>query len=189
MQAKLRILVDMDNTILDLTGRVEQLWRQKYIEEPPEKITQWRFDEDYEALYPGAGSKVRDIYQGEGCIEGAKPIEGAIEALKKMVDEGHDVFICTAPFGVYTYCVHEKYKWLEKNLGKDWTKRIILTPDKTFVAADVIIDDKPEITGCQSPPMWKHILFTRSYNVTIDKPRITNWKDWKQEISKLCVPK
>ena len=61
MRTNMRILVDMDNTILDMIGRVSELWIERYGLEPPTTMTKSRFDQNYEALYPGAGRKVRDM--------------------------------------------------------------------------------------------------------------------------------
>ena len=64
----------------------------------------------------------------------------------------------------YYNCVLEKYQWVEAHFGYDWTKRVILTRDKTIVSGDILIDDKPEITGCAMPP-WQHVLYDR-YRIT-----------------------
>ena len=130
--------------------------------------------------------EIINLYQGKDCFNFAKPIEGAVKALNEMLEEGHDMYICTTPVSKYQYCVHDKYYWVEKNLGKEWVKRLILTPDKTFVHADLLIDDKPNITGAQSPPMWKHILFTRQYNLDVcGKPRIDDWSCWRDIVSQI----
>ena len=60
---------------------------------------------------------------------------------------GHEVFICTAPLTNYENSVLEKYKWVEKNFGHEWIKKIILTKDKTLIKGDILIDDNPEIFG------------------------------------------
>ena len=36
---------------------------------------------------------------------------------------------------------------MEEHLGSEFTKRVILTRDKTLVRGDVLIDDKPTIGG------------------------------------------
>jgi len=57
-----------------------------------------------------------------------------------------------------------------------------MTTDKTTVRGDVLIDDKPKISGSQRPA-WQQILFTAPYNTSVnDKPRLDHWKDWEQAV-------
>jgi 5'-nucleotidase len=173
------ILVDLDNTCLDLLGRVEEMWREKYPNKSVPIYKNWRFNEDYENLYHGSNNEIITMYRSEECIINAEPIPWAIEALNEMVAEGHNVFICTTPVGNYTHCASDKYAWVEKYLGKEWMRRLILTVDKTLIRADLIIDDKPTITGLTTP-IWEHILFTRPYNTNLEgKRRLTDWRDWR----------
>lgn len=43
--------------------------------------------------------------------------------------------------------VHFQYAWVEKHLGPDFLEQIVLTRDKTVISADLLIDDRPDITG------------------------------------------
>lgn len=40
-----------------------------------------------------------------------------------------------------------QYRWVERHLGPQFVKRIILTRDKTVVLGDLLIDDKDTIQG------------------------------------------
>lgn len=40
-----------------------------------------------------------------------------------------------------------QYAWVEKHFGPDFLEQIVLTRDKTVVSADLLIDDRPDITG------------------------------------------
>jgi len=40
--------------------------------------------------------------------------------------------------------VLEKYHWVEKYFERDFTKRLVLTKDKTIIHGDFLIDDKPK---------------------------------------------
>lgn len=49
-------------------------------------------------------------------------------------------------------CAHHsplafQYAWVEKHFGPEFLERIVLTRDKTVVSADLLIDDRPDITG------------------------------------------
>lgn len=106
------------------------------------------------------------------------PIEGGLEALCALASQGQMVFICTSPLSQYDPCVLEKYQWVDRHLGKDWVRRVILTPDKTMVKSDFLIDDKPEITSVATPS-WEHILYTQPYNQQITSKRRLTWQNWR----------
>ncbi|WP_455003872.1 5' nucleotidase, NT5C type, partial [Cardiobacterium hominis] len=72
--------------------------------------------------------------------------------------------------------VGEKIAWVEEHLGFDWTARVMLTKDKTLVRGDILIDDKPEISGSLSP-VWQHWLYDAPYNRHINTPRRIRWQD------------
>ena len=129
---------------------------------------------------PQHAKTLHTIYAEKGFFENLPPIKGAINALHDMLYAGLDVRICTAPINAYRYCVSEKFAWVERHLGHEWTKRIILTKDKTWVHGDILIDDKPHITGSLSPT-WMHYLYDQPYNKAIDKPRICwcNKESWE----------
>jgi 5'-nucleotidase len=104
--------------------------------------------------------------------------------LQELLVEGGDVYICTSPLSQYRNCVLEKYEWVEEHLGSDFTKRIILTWDKTLVRGDVLVDDKPDIQGLVMP-QWRHILYDQPYNRCLPGVRMT-WRNWAARSSTTC---
>lgn len=70
--------------------------------------------------------------------ESLSPIVGAIDALKQMVKEGWDVRFCTSPLKEYENCVVEKYRWIERYFGFEWTRRIIVTKDNILFLIKLI---------------------------------------------------
>lgn len=80
-------------------------------------------------------------------------------------------------------CVRDKLDWLDRHVGEGWSSRAIITTDKTRIRGDVLIDDKPTITG-EFTPEWVHVLFDQPYNQHItDKARLTDWADWEHIIN------
>jgi len=178
----MRILIDMDGVISDFDGEFLKRWRVRYPNKfyiPMEERTAFYVKEQYpDELKP----LVTGIILEPGFFRDMMPMDKAREALFELDKMGFEVFICTSPLSTYRNCVLEKYEWVEKYLGSDWIKRIILTKDKTLVKADYLIDDKPEITGVEKPPSWEHILYDRPYNRDVNKKRIT-WETWKEMLS------
>jgi 5'-nucleotidase len=125
-----------------------------------------------------------DLFTQKGFVSNLPAIEGGIEAVNKIKDKGHDVFICTSPMRQYKNCVAEKYEWVDKHMGFDWTTRIILSRDKTLIQGNILIDDKPEVTGA-AKPKWEHVIFDKSYNAHINGQRRINWKNYTEVLKEL----
>jgi 5'-nucleotidase len=123
--------------------------------------------------------RVQEILVAQGFYEDLEPIAGGAEALGQMVAAGHEVYICTAPAITNPTCVYEKYRWIQRHLGQEWLKRTIITLDKTIIDADILIDDRLEVKGAQTPT-WEHVLYDQSYNRTGNKRRIITWDKWQE---------
>lgn len=173
------ILVDMDGVLADFETRFLEEWKRKFPNHPKVPLEERKTFYLAESYPGGLKKEIEIILSAPGFYENLEAISGGKEALAKMQKLGHDVFICTSPISKYENCVLEKYRWAEKNLGFEWTKKIIMTKDKALVFGDILIDDKPEHKGARKPA-WKHVLFEAPYNKHVkDKLRIT-WSNWER---------
>lgn len=120
---------------------------------------------------------IRQIMEKPGFYRGLKEIPGAKKVLRAAVAAGHDVRIVSSPFVSNPTCASDKFDWLVRHFGQSWAQRLVLTNDKTVVHGDVLIDDKPVITGSMEPT-WKHVCFgDYSYNQDFVMQRICYWHD------------
>lgn len=172
------VLVDQDNVLADFELEVLNRWRAKYPDRPFVAI-ELRREFYVRNQYPAEfRPDVEAIYTSPGFIRSLPVIAGSVAALNTMQSMGHDVWICTSPLSKYEHCVLEKFEWVEKNLGREWTKKIIISNDKTLVRGSVLIDDKPEITGVMNP-FWEHVVFDQPWNRQISGKRRLDWTNWE----------
>jgi len=171
------ILIDMDNTLIDFDRGLLTAWQKLYPSEfyvPLEKRQSFHPHEDYPAHLQ---EKIYQLCHSKGFIRNLPPTPQGIKAVNRMIVEGHDIRFCTSHLFEYRYCLFEKYEWIEKYFGKEYVDRIILTRDKTLIRGDILIDDKPNITGIATPT-WEHILYDRPHNRNITGKRRLTWNNW-----------
>ena len=173
------VLVDMDGVVANLEDRLVVILNETKQHDVAKKIVgRKHFDFDGETE-----KACRPILSSAGFYLSLAPVEGCVDALKDMVKQGYDVRFCTKPLNQYQHCVPEKYAWVEKHFGAEWTKRMIVTGDKSLVGGTFLIDDHPLVRGDANPtPSWKHVVFHQSYNgpdsAAANKPRLMRWADW-----------
>lgn len=172
------ILLDQDGVLADFEGGFYRAWTARNHAHPAIPLEARRVFH-LVAEYPSHLSElVMETYSAPGFFRDLQPIPGALDAIRDLLELGHDVRICTAPINQYRNCVPEKFEWVERHLGHDFINRIVLTKDKTLVHGDVLVDDKPEVTG-GIKPHWQHIVYDQPYNRHVAGPRMT-WANWRE---------
>lgn len=174
------ILIDQDETLADFIGGFTEAWIAAYPDKPAFPAERYSSSKVADHYPEELREIVKSVYTSPGFIFGLKPIMGAVEAVKEMIDSGHDVRICTSPLGLYENCVAEKYAWVEKNFGRDFIRRMIMTKDKTLIRGDILIDDT--VPKGMLSPLWKHVIFDRPHNSGLSGARLCKWSDWQEVI-------
>lgn len=174
------VLVDLDNTIVDF----ERGFIERHIKVFPNRpIVQIA---DRTTFYI-SGQYPKDAYtricNEQGFFSSLPPIQGAIDAINE-ISEKHDVFICSSPSSENDWSIIEKVKWVRRHLGSNWNLKLILAHDKTFIHGNMLIDDRPEITG-KNRPTWEHVILEQPYNKHIVNRRKITWSTWKQSLPEL----
>jgi 5'-nucleotidase len=172
------ILVDQDGVLADFDGEFLRRWQRMYPNLPYvqlEQRTGFFISDDYPTELI---EQVQTIYNSPGFIVNLPPIPGGLEALRAMRREGYIIKICTAQIPGNRDCLTEKQDWIVDYLGKEWVKDLIIANDKTMIYGQILIDDKPEITGALTPS-WEHVIFDAPYNKNVSgKRRLTSWDNW-----------
>jgi 5'-nucleotidase len=193
------ILVDMDDTVTQFTGRALALLAARHpnLVLPAADATTFPLADSFE---PEQRCLVTALFKEPGYFREMEPIAGAVDALRAMVDAGYNVRLCTAPLAASPACCAEKAEWVIRHLGPSWIDRLVLTRDKTLVRGDVLIDDAPKAKGDALAPSWTHVYFSQPHNLPTapgadaSRLRLERWADWTEVVPKAlalasgCMP-
>ena len=112
----------MDGVLVDFSGHVENIMRNNpYINEE----------------YEGREDEIPNIFRN------APPIEGAIEAVRKLEESGkYELYIATAaPWGNPSAAM-DKRLWIVEHFGDLFVKKMAITHLKNMLIGDYLIDDR-----------------------------------------------
>ncbi len=169
------ILVDIDDTIEDLCGAWCKWLNDKHgthVEHTD--ITEWDVSKFFPTL---TKEQVFEPLHDENFWWTIEPISGASEYLKKLVDEGYNIYLCTS---TDYRNVKPKHEAIIKRYFPfiDWRK-VIIAYDKQMIKADFLIDDG--IHNLEHGEYVKILMsatHNRSYNAEEnDMHRVENWKE------------
>lgn len=174
MAKKLRILVDVDDTMIELQRAwLAELYRRYGVNVKESDICQW----DVCKYYPDqTREQVFAPLTDEGFWKTVEPREDAQEYVKDLIEDGHDVILCTA---TDYRNVKAKYELVRTYFPFVEWENFVVTSRKQLIDADILIDDNQEnIRGGR----YSGILLTKPYNKYIGrnyaKNLIARADDW-----------
>lgn len=126
----MRIVVDMDEVLVDFINPLIDLYNQRHQSNlTREDITKWELPYGMVHLF----------HKTEGFFLNLKPIEGAIDGIRELRKQNHDVIIATAP-SHSGRIASEKMSWVQLWLP-DFVDHLCLTHRKDIFRAEMLIDD------------------------------------------------
>ena len=169
------ILIDMDDTIEFLTEAWCRWLDAKYnLNTKPEDIKSWDIAKYFHGL---TKAQVFEPTLQKEFWDTVRPRQDAMLYIKKLVDEGHHVCICTA--SDYRTLVYKYEAIIEKYFPYlTWDNMIILKV-KQMLKGDYLIDDGVHnLIGGE----YKKILMSRPHNGNFDAEgngmiRVNNWEE------------
>ena len=168
------ILVDMDDTIENLG----QAWVE-YLNRKYDKTVKWNDvrNWDMQLVYPSlSNEQMSGALDDENLWDAVTVKEDAPYYLKKLIDEGNDVFIVTTAW--YKTIPPKVEKCLFKYFPFLKWEQVIVTSSKHLIKGDILVDDNPQnFVGGD----YFGILFTAPHNLDFDDTeadliRVDNWK-------------
>lgn len=77
-----------------------------------------------------------------GFFQNLNPLPGAVDAVKALIaSDNYRPYILTAPSIKNPLCYTEKRVWIENYFGEDFLNYMIISPDKSLLKGDFLIDD------------------------------------------------
>ncbi|XKH58687.1 hypothetical protein LG293_16695 (plasmid) [Citricoccus nitrophenolicus] len=181
------IAVDMDNTALKWTQRFNERAIALFPDYP---IVPEDEQEDYNHLIqPGSDWKmVETVMADPELYRDLEFYDGAIEAMLATAEAGYRDVILTTPDVTNPDCAPFKQDQIRKAFGAEWVKRIIMAHDKTLVNAEILVDDKPVISGLHAPA-WTRIMPNRPFNRYVQDGEIVmdTWQDWPRVLAQALI--
>ena len=130
------ICVDIDNTLNDLTEKTITLYNARYGKNiQMSDITAYNF---YDCLQKEDADGIIALFKEKELWDSLKPLSHSQEALKKLMNQGHRVFLATATDPVN---FEWKCEWLNRYFSFIPTDNVIRIMDKGLLRIDVMVDD------------------------------------------------
>ena len=160
-------LVDLDGVVVDMEAGLNERLLNAGIT-PVQAISSYDFVGDYT---PKEIEHIKAIMTTPGFFRHLPIYPGAADGVCRMLHYGK-VFFVTSWMPSAPHSAAEKIAWVRENFGDVWEKYVILTQDKTTVWGDVLLDDKPIISGV-GPRVWQRWVYDQPYNTEVDALRVT----------------
>ena len=169
------IVCDIDDTINNLQEVVVSTFNKRY----HTKYTINDF-ENYDierALNKHDAENMKVIYSEPGIYDNVRPEPGSQDALRKLIQEGHDVYLVTDAIpSIYA----EKVEWVKHHFPFVDPGKIVCMKDKWLIECDLIIEDR--IETLLAKPYYYRACIDRPWNRSVhdyvyEINRIKNWND------------
>jgi 5'(3')-deoxyribonucleotidase len=175
--------VDIDNTINNLQEAVTNLFNERY-------GTDYSIDtfDKYDianVLSVKEANLMQDMYSEKGIYDYVKPIKGSQEALKKLIKNGHQVYLVTdAISSIYD----EKVRWVKHFFPFIGDEYIVAMKHKHLFRCDVMIEDNLQnlLAGQHYDRVcinykWNSDVYDDVYGIY----RCSGWDDVMNAVNKL----
>lgn len=181
---KFTILVDMDDTLVKTVHMwVHWLNRVYDLDVKYEDIKVW----DMQVAFPSLTlDQIRHPLTQESFWDMVEPKEGAVEYLRRLIYDGHKVYVCSASHPI---TIRKKVeRCLLKHFGYLNTEQLIFVYKKQLINADFCIDDG--IHNLIDSP-YRGILISTPYNESFkgteyekDMIRVNSFKEAYEYVKK-----
>ncbi len=168
-------LVDMDGVLADFDGYI--------LSKLPSGLTKVVRKSFYlNKDYPEHNDLIWDIAGDDRFFYELPVVDNALRGWERLMEEGYDPRICSAPLAHNNKSKEGKLYWLGEHIvprfGKQVVERAIIDRNKFDHDGLVLIDDRPVIDTNQGQATWQHVVFDHEYNQDSNAAfRLHGWLD------------
>lgn len=141
----MRVLLDCDGVLSDFVGAalgvIGEVTGRWY---GPSEVTRWDFGNLFESERESRA--VWAELSGPGVAQELEVLPGAVDAVLRLRDAGHEIYVVTSPMPNCPTWTYERELWLRDHFGID-RGHIIHTSAKSLVCGDVLVDDNLDNVG------------------------------------------
>lgn len=179
------IVTDVDGVLNNLMDVVLAEYNKKYQTHYTTKdIVTYNLDECFE---PDVSKRMKELFASPEVWNKVKPISSAHNALQKLINDGHKIYLAT-DHNPNTY--GDKVAWIKRFFPFIDTSKIICIKDKWIIRADIMIEDNLQTLLAKSH--YSRILIDHPWNrqseyrdYAYDIHRCKNWDGVMSAINKI----
>lgn len=181
---KLTVLIDMDDTIECLLDAWIDALNKKYGRNvDPQEVNDW----DVLKFYPGlSNNNLYSVFREEDFWDKVVPKGEAVEYVRKIMDDGHDVLIVTSSY--YDDIGRKMRKVLFKWFPYIPWRNVIVASRKQMIRGDVLIDDGVHnLVGGAYAKILMEAPHNRAYDAEGNGMlRVKTWPEAYREVKNLA---
>lgn len=125
---------------------------------------------------PECGPFIMDYIYRKDFFMKASVYEGSQHYLKKLKDEGHDIYFATSS-PICLNAMIEKHRWVDEHFHFIGSERVVMLKNKSLLNGDILIDDyEKNLNHFQG----MRILFDQPWNRNALNGTFLHLKNWKE---------
>lgn len=172
----LTIFVDLDEVTANLSKAIRERVNKDFNKNYPKGFNQnyWWSDYQIEKKY------FEDLLNEEGLFLNLEPVDGAIDIITKLHEDGFDIHILTCP-QINKICFYEKVLWVKKYLPFiNIETNFHTTGNKGLFAKEgrILIDDSMHNLNSFQENGGIAVAFNHGWNRNFKGHRVHNWNQF-----------
>lgn len=178
------ILIDADGVLENLTQEWVAILNEKYgTSVEYGDVLEWDMTKSFPTL---TREQVYGVELEEALYLRLKPLEGAVETVNRLLDEGHELFIVTStPYQIIPFKMENVFFKFFSRLT--W-ENVIVTYRKQLIKGDVLIDDGfHNLLGGSYHKLLMDAPYNRKYDAeAYGMVRVHNWKEIDEQLMQIA---
>lgn len=180
----MRILIDQDEVLACWLKRILEWYNQDY-------GTSLRVDDIKSywmdgMLGPQGRDFVRSCIRWPDLYTNLEPVAGAVDGMKSLLYDGHDVIIVSSVPTAGAIAYHGKLEWLRKHMPFFPLKNFIATSRKDLITGDLLFDDAPHNIEAFVNAGRRAVVMDAPYNQNVTaSARVKTWGEFLKYVDEI----